>query len=130
MRPLWEPTARKFGRRTPPVSKSGQISMSLVFKGCAQRLLLSADGVQQKCGDRFRQAAPTSQTEQPAGRSEQKRQPFRCDWSHMTAYRDRKDQRRVHSINFDRGADEWLEALVSRLAAIGYARGGRSEIVR
>ncbi len=48
----------------------------------------------------------------------------------MTVYRDRKDQRRVHSINFDRRTDEWLESLVSRLAAIGYTRAGRSETVR
>lgn len=48
----------------------------------------------------------------------------------MTVSRERKDQRRVHSINFDRNTDEWLEALVSRLAAIGYTRAGRSEIVR
>ena len=48
----------------------------------------------------------------------------------MTASRERKDQRRVHSINFDRSTDEWLEALVSRLARIGYTRAGRSEIVR
>ncbi len=48
----------------------------------------------------------------------------------MTVSRERKDERRVHSINFDRSTHEWLEALVSRLTAIGYSRAGRSEIVR
>lgn len=36
----------------------------------------------------------------------------------------------MHSINFDPAADEWMESVVARLAAVGYARAGRSEVVR
>ena len=42
----------------------------------------------------------------------------------------RKPNRRVHSINFDPPADEWVESLVARLAAMGYPKAGRSAIVR
>ena len=38
--------------------------------------------------------------------------------------------RRVHSVNFEPGTDDWLESLVELLRRAGLPRAGRSEVVR
>jgi hypothetical protein len=37
---------------------------------------------------------------------------------------------RVHSINFERPADDWVESLVDLLRRAGFPRPSRSEVVR